>query len=445
VKAPALPHSEELERSVLAVAILDPALFRTTGGSLVAEDFYLERHRSVFAAVRHLQEDGASVDLQTVVSRLEERGELEHVGGIAFVSTLDTDLPSISHIETYVDRVRELAARRQGIAVAAQLHRDLQLGGDETDAALAKASRALRDVTQRVTRAEWTPIGEAVGDAVDMQGRAGRSGVTGIPSSLVDVDRILHGFHRGELCIIGGRPGQGKTTFAMNIAAGAALAGYHIAVVSLEMSTIALATKALCSEARVPVETFERGFVTNDQWGRLNDVAKRLFDAPLWLDDSPSATLRDVIARVRRLASEKESLDMVVVDYLQLLAAEPGRRETNRNLELGEMTRAFKGLAREMGIPVIVLSQLSRAPERRGDPRPTPADLRESGNLEQDADVILFVFREEVYLPDREDLKGKAQILVGKNRNGQSGVAIDLVFDAPCQRFADPARQGRPF
>jgi replicative DNA helicase len=435
-----LPHSEESERAVLAAILLDPRVLPTVSGRLRPDDCYLERHRILYESMLELQEANTHVDMRTLQAKLEHKGALEKVGGVAYLASLDLDLPDLGRVETYVEIVKERSVRRRLIEASGEIIRDCLDGGVDADVALARAEQSVFALGEEAVKRGFVSIGEVIHETLeDLEERPG-STLIGVPTGFIELDRMTHGLNRGNLIIIAGRPGMGKTSLALNIAQHVALREKRgAAIYSLEMSQQELALRILCSESNVPFSSLRRGHLSQAQWGRIIQTAKAAADAPLYIDDSPNPTLLEVASKARRLKAEK-GIELVILDYLQLMQA--GGRYENRNLEIAAISRGMKQLAKELDLPVIALSQLSRAPERRGsDHRPQLADLRESGSIEQDADLVAFVYRDEIYNPDDEEVKNLAELIIAKHRNGVTGT-VDLVFLGETTSFRNLDRHG---
>jgi len=437
IEQKSLPHSEESERAVLAAILLDPTRhLPTTSGRLRPEDFYLERHQRLYEAMLELQEVKSEIDIRTLQAKLEQKKQWQEVGGLAYVGTLEVDLPDLGRVEHYVEIVKERSLRRRLIAASAEIYRNCQDGGLEAKYALDRAEQAILELGEQAVPRGFVTIAEAIkGTVFDLEDRPDDV-LTGIRSGFDDWDALTHGLNPGNLIIIAGRPGMGKTSFALNVAQSVALkhAG-TVGVFSLEMSVNELAMRILASESEV---SLRRRRPSDRDWERIHRAARRVTEAGIYIDDSASPTLLEVASKARRLKLEK-GLDLLILDYLQLMQA--GGRYENRNLEIGAITRGLKGLAKELAIPVMALSQLSRQPERRGsDHRPQLADLRESGSIEQDADLVAFIYRDEVYNPENEESQGLAEIIVAKNRNGQTGT-VELAFFGETTTFRSLSRQ----
>jgi replicative DNA helicase len=435
-----LPHSEESERAVLAAVLLDPRILPTITGRLRPDDFYSEKHRTLYQAMIDLQEERTGIDVRTLQARLEQQAQLDEVGGVAYLASLDLDLPDLGRSDAYVEIVKERSIRRRLIAASGEIIRDCLDGGLAAAEALGKAEQAVLGLGEEAVRRGFVSLGEVFHATLeDLEERPG-STLIGLPTGFTDFDRMTHGLNRSNLIIVAGRPGMGKTSFALNVAQHVAIREKRpVAIFSLEMSQQELALRVLCSEADVPFSRLRSGHLSQKQWSRIIQTVRGTSDAPLFIDDSPNPSLLEVGSKARRLKAEK-GLDLLVLDYLQLMQA--GGRYENRTLEIGAISRGLKQLAKELDIPVVALSQLSRQPERRGsDHRPQLADLRESGSIEQDADLVAFIYRDEIYHPEDEDVKGLAEVILAKHRNGETGT-IELAFLGESTSFRNLARHG---
>jgi replicative DNA helicase len=437
-----LPHSEESERAVLGAVLLDPQILPTITGRLKAEDFYLERHQTLYGGMVQLQEERVAIDLRTLQAKLEQQGRFEGVGGIAYLASLDLDLPDLGRIDAYVEIVKERSIRRRLITASGRIIRECLDGGLPAQEALAHAEQEILGLGEEAIQRGFVQLATVLHTTLEeLEERPGAT-LTGVPSGFTDLDRITHGLNKGNLIIIAGRPGMGKTSLALNIAQNVAIREKRgVGVFSLEMSQQELALRVLCGEAEVPFNRLRAGALSQKQWSSVVQTVRNTSDAPLFIDDSPNPTLLEVASKCRRLKAER-GLALVILDYLQLMQA--GGRYENRNLEIAAISRGLKQLAKELEIPVIALSQLSRQPERRGsDHRPQLADLRESGSIEQDADMVAFIYRDEVYNHDQEDNKGLAELIIAKHRNGETAT-IPLVFQGEITRFRNAARREDP-
>ncbi|MGD2115934.1 MAG: replicative DNA helicase, partial [Acidobacteriota bacterium] len=389
-------------------------------------DFYQERHRLLYATMVSLQEEGSAIDLRTIQARLEQQDKFQAVGGLAYIAGLDLDLPDLGRVDSYVEIIKERSIRRRLITASQEILRDCLDGGVEAAEALGRAEQAVFGLGEEAVRKGFVQLGSVLHETLeDLEERPG-STLIGVPTGFTDLDRITHGLNRGNLIIVAGRPGMGKTSFALNCCQHVALREQRpVGIFSLEMSAQELGLRILCSEAGVPFGRLRSGHLSQKQWSRIIQCTRQVGDAPLYIDDSPNPSLLEVASKARRLKAEK-GLELLVLDYLQLMQA--GGRYENRNLEIAAISRGMKQLAKELELPVIALSQLSRNPERRGsDRRPHLADLRESGSIEQDADLVAFIFREEVYSPDDPEVEGLAELIIAKHRNGETGT-VELAF-----------------
>lgn len=434
-----LPSNLEAERFVLGSILLNGPRFIETAGALEPDDFSLEKHRRIFTRMGELHARAETIDRVTVANELIRHSELESCDGLSYLVSLDDGLPEISNLEGYIRIVRDKAVLRRMIFAAQHMMNRCLAGEEAPEQILAGAEEALlRLGDSQVKTGLASPrqiIDEYQGGLNAFLDPSRR--VKGLSTGLYKLDEMTGGLHRGELVILAARPSMGKTALALNIAHHVATkAGETAAIFSLEMSKEALLTRILCASARVDSQRFRAGYLNAEERRRLQAAASQLVEAPLFIDDTAGANLMDIHAKLRRLQSERK-LGLVVVDYLQLMSGW-GRYE-NRNQEISTISRGMKLLAKELDVPMLVLSQLNRAPEtRQGDHRPQLSDLRESGSIEQDADLVGFIFREEVYKRDREDLHGLAELIVAKQRNGPVG-KVDLVFLHQLTKFENRA------
>src|SRR5271165_5881526 len=425
-----LPANLDSERFVLGAILLNDNAYIQVAGALLPEDFSLEKHRRIFARMAELYERRQKIDRVTVANELVRHNQLESIDGLSYLASLDEGLPALANLESYIRIVKDKAMLRQIIFNSQSLIDRCILGEDDPSQIIAGAEEALLRIGDARTKDALVNPREILRDYegginafLDPSKR-----ITGISTGFKKLDEKTGGLHEGDLIIIAARPSMGKTALALNIAQHVATLRDQpktVAVFSLEMSRESLLTRMICSRARVDQQKFRAGFLNADERRQLQVALLELSEAPLFIDDSSNTNLMDVHAKLRRLQSE-HGLGLVIIDYLQLMGSR-GRSE-NRNQEISTISRGLKLLAKELKVPMLVLSQLSRAPETRpGDHRPQLSDLRESGSIEQDADLVSFIFREEVYKPDREDLRGMAELLLAKQRNGPTG-RVNLVF-----------------
>ncbi|HLM98419.1 MAG TPA: replicative DNA helicase [Bryobacteraceae bacterium] len=434
-----LPCNLDAERFVLGSILMDDSLFVQVAGSLEGEDFSLEKHRRIFQRMADLSERGERIDRVTVANELLRYNELESCDGLSYLVSLDDGLPRIFNLDSYVRIVKDKSILRRIIFTSQHLMNRCLVGEEDPEQILAGAEESLLKLgDSRMKTGLASPaqvIEEYQGGLNAFLDPSKR--IKGISTGYTKLDEMTGGLHAGELIILAARPSMGKTALALNIAQHVATRlSETVAVFSLEMSKESLLTRMLCSTARVDSQRFRAGYLNQDERRKLQAAAAQLVEAPLFIDDTAGASLMEMHAGLRRLQQQRK-LGLVVVDYLQLMSGR-GRFE-NRNQEISTISRGMKLLAKELNVPMLVLSQLSRAPEtRQGDHRPQLSDLRESGSIEQDADLVAFIFREEVYRRDREDLRGLAELLVAKQRNGPIG-KIDLVFLHHLTKFENRA------
>lgn len=429
----ALPHSLDGERTVLGAILIENEAFHHASEILTEVDFYRRAHQQIFTRMAALSERGQAIDLVTLKEELARSGELESAGGVQYLTSLMDGVPRATNVPYYARIVKEKAVLRNLISSSNRIIQTCFDEPDDTQAVLAEAERAILEVSEKSVRAGFEPVGEIVKHSfktVDELAER-RELVTGIPTGFLEFDEMTSGLQRSDLIIVAARPAMGKTSLCMNIAQHAGLAGAHtVGIFSLEMSKEQLVLRLLCGEGRVDMHKLRSGFLSEKDWARLIQAVSNLSEAKIFIDDSPGLGVSEMRAKARRLKLE-HGLDLLVVDYLQLMQGR-GRFE-NRTQEIAGISRAMKGLAKELDIPIVALSQLSRAPEARGDHRPQLSDLRESGALEQDADVVVFIYREEEYDSTPEN-KGVAELIIGKQRNGPTGT-IKLAFIKEYTRF----------
>ncbi|MDP2997567.1 MAG: replicative DNA helicase [Bryobacterales bacterium] len=434
-----LPSNLDAERFVLGSILLDDSAFIAVAGMLSAADFSLETHRRIFGRMTDLNARGEKIDRVTLANELMKHGQLESCGGLTYVVSLDEGLPQLSNLDSYVRIVRDKSILRRIILTSQKLIERCTMGEDEPDEILASAEEELLKLGEaRAREALISPrqiIDEYDGGLNAFLDPSKR--IQGLSTGFTKFDEKTGGLHPGELIILAGRPAMGKTALALNIATHIALKnGKTVAIFSLEMSSESLLTRMLCASARVDSQKFRAGYLNQDERRLLAAKAQEFTQAPIYIDDTANTNLMDIHAKLRRLNAE-HGLGLAVVDYLQLMGGR-GKFE-NRVQEVSALSRGLKLMSKELRIPILVVSQLSRAPEtRQGDHRPQLSDLRESGSIEQDADIVAFIFREEVYKPDRADLRGLADLMIAKQRNGPTGI-IKLVFLHALTKFENAA------
>ena len=441
-----LPVSMEAERSILGAILLDNSLYDQAAENLTPDDFSLDAHRRVYSRMRDLQESGRPVDMITLVEELDRRKEVEAIGGVAYLSSLIDGVPDRPSIEHYVRIVRNKALLRGLINLAQNAIAEAIEHSDEAEEVLGRAEQAIFQLSENRIGQGFMNIPSIIkgsfGSLEELLDRGQE--ITGLETHYTLLDKLTSGLQPSDLIIIAARPSMGKTALAMNIAENAAvLDGKVVGVFSLEMSREALLMRMLASHAQVDSKDLRQGFLTKDDMRKLTRATEQLSHSKLFIDDSPGISVSEMRAKARRLR-QTEGLDLLIVDYLQLMSAVPigGKRFENRTQEVSAISRGLKALAKELNVPVVALSQLSRAPESRGgDHRPQLSDLRESGSIEQDADVVAFIFREEVYKKDDPDLEGMAELIVAKQRNGPTDM-IKMAFVKRYTRFENLAKEG---
>jgi replicative DNA helicase len=434
-----LPSNVDAERLVLGSILLNDSLYIQAAGDLQADDFSLEKHRRIFSRMGELHERGERIDRVTVANELMRLNELESCDGLSYLVSLDDGLPQILNLDAYIRIVKDKAVLRRIIFASQHLMNRCLIGEEEPDEILSGAEETLLKLGESRVKSGLLSPRQVIDDYqgglnafLDPSKR-----IKGVSTGFSRFDEKTSGLHAGDLFILAARPSMGKTALALNIAHHVATkAKRTVAVFSLEMSKESLLTRMLCATARVDSQRFRAGYLNADERKRLQAAASSLVEAPLFIDDTAGIHLMDIHAKLRRLKAE-HGLGLVVVDYLQLMSGR-GRFE-NRNQEISTISRGMKLLAKDLNVPMLVLSQLNRAPEtRQGDHRPQLSDLRESGSIEQDADLVAFIFREEVYRPNDESLKGQAELILAKQRNGPVG-KIELVFLHEFTKFENRA------
>jgi replicative DNA helicase len=432
-----LPHSAEAESAVLGAVLVDNRHLNRAQELLTAETFYSPRHRKIFKALCALSESGAALDLVTVCDQLARQGDLDAVGGAGTVAALTDGLPRAANVEHYAKIVREKWVLRQLARASQEILSSSLRPTTTTDQILDEAEKAIFRIAEDRLRSGLVPLKTVAERSLQMieELTQRRELITGTPTGFTDLDHMTAGLQPSDLIILAARPAVGKTTCALNMAAHAALShGRTVGMFSLEMSHQQLFLRLLCAEAQVDAHLLRTGRIGKEDWSRIIKCYGTLCEAPFYIDDTPGVGVMEMRAKSRRLKLE-HGLDLLVVDYLQLMRGRGGY--DSRQQEISDISRSLKELAKELKIPVIALSQLSRAPEQRGgDHRPQLSDLRESGAIEQDADVVLFLFREEMYKKDDPDLRGRAELIVAKQRNGPTG-KVDLVFIREFTRFGN--------
>src|SRR6516165_6701791 len=436
-----LPHNLEAERSVLGAILLHNDAFNLAAEVIDAGDFFREAHRRIFNKMVALTERGDAIDLVTLKEELGRSGDLEEVGGLAYIAALVDGVPRATNVEHYARIIKEKATLRSLIFSANRILSTAYDAEEEADLILDQAEHAIFAIADDKVRDGFVSLRQLAQSSLDKleQLHSKRDLITGVPTGFTDLDEMTSGLQPSDLIIVAARPSMGKTSLVLNVAQPVGTkSDMTVGLFSLEMSKEQLFLRMLTAEARIDAHRLRGGFLGDRDWGRLSQAIGTLSEAKIFIDDTPSIGVLEMRAKCRRLASEHK-LHLVVIDYIQLMQGR-GRFE-NRTLELASISRSLKALAKELSVPVVVLSQLSRAPEARSDHRPQLSDLRESGALEQDADVVVFIYREDQYGGKGEapaDAQGTAEIIVGKQRNGPTGV-VKLAFIREFTRFENLA------
>ncbi|MCL2136367.1 MAG: replicative DNA helicase [Coriobacteriia bacterium] len=435
------PNNREAEQAVLAAMILDSDIVEEALSQISARDFYRSAHRSIFSAISDLAEKRTPIDQISLADRLEARGELESAGGLNYIVTLANNSMAIYNWENHIEIVRRNSLMRDLMDASEQIKSLAGSSLDDTEEIVSEAERLLLSATEERIQTGFKRIDQLLIETstlLDEQGRDQKH-LVGVPSGFIDLDNALAGFRGGDLIILAARPSIGKSALAMNMAVNAAKDGYTIAFFSLEMPSEQITQRILAAEAGVNSHYMRTANLSVDQWSEINKAAGRLYACELYIDDNPSLNLIQLRAKARRqLRNVEPGKAMLIVDYLQLMQPSKTSQDRQRYVEVGDLTRGLKILAKELSVPIMVLSQLSRAVESRTDRTPQLSDLRESGSIEQDADVVLFIDRSmgrrEAEQPNRPPL-GTARLIIGKNRNGPTGDDIILTFDYATTRF----------
>lgn len=434
------PQNIEAEQSVLGGILLNNQALNSVLEILKAEDFYSEAHRKIYTAIVELSEKNEPSDLVTLSSILRDKKHLDQAGGTTYLASLVDNVPSSANIVHYSKIVKEKSILRSLIATATEILNKSYDASKDIEIVLDEAEHAIFDISENKIRPAFYPFKEIIKDSVKTIEKLyeRKELVTGVPTGYDKVDDLTSGLQKSDLIIIAGRPSMGKTAFALNIAQYAALeSAVPVAVFSLEMSKEQLAIRMLSAEARVDSQRIRRGFLGETDWPKLIAAASRLSEAPIYIDDTPAITVLEMKAKARRLKAEV-NLGLIILDYLQLMRSS-GYKDS-REQEISDISRSLKALAKELNLPVVALSQLNRKVEDRNNKRPQMADLRDSGAIEQDADIIAFIYRDEVYDKSEENPeRGIAEIIIGKQRNGPTGM-VKLAFLEKYTRFENLAR-----
>ena len=434
------PHSVEAEISVLGAMLQDSDAVLKALELLTADDFYLPEHKELFQVMGALSREHSPIDLVTVHTELARRGTLEGIGGDTSLMRILNAVPTTANVRAYIDIVRERSILRRLIGACQNISGECYRQQTPLEEILASAEKQIFDIAMNRTDGETLqPLGQVVVRSYDMieELAKNKGAVSGVPTGFIDLDNLLTGLHGGEFIVIGARPAMGKTSFAMNVAAHASLyQGKKVAVFTLEMPREQIAMRVLCSDARVDMQRVRKGTLTEDDWVRLANSLTPMVAAPMYIDDTAGLSPSQLRSRCRRLMMEKGGLDMIVIDYLGLMRSDT--RVENRQQEVSDISRQLKAIALELKIPVVACAQLSRANKDRQDKRPMLSDLRDSGSIEQDADVVMFLYREEYYNKETED-KNIGEVIIAKQRSGPLGT-VKLAWLSEFTTFVNLAR-----
>ncbi|WP_203333365.1 replicative DNA helicase [Planococcus beigongshangi] len=428
------PHNQEAEQSVLGAVFLEPQSLISVAEIVMPEDFYRIAHQKIFQTMINLSDRGKAIDVVTVTEELSAKKELEDVGGLSYLTEIANAVPTAANVGHYAHIVEEKALLRRLIRVATSIVEDGFTREDEVEALLAEAEKKMMEVSSRKNAGDFIHIKDVLVKTYDnielLHTRKGD--VTGVPTGFRDLDKITAGFQRNDLIIVAARPSVGKTAFALNVAQNVATkTDENVAIFSLEMGAEQLVMRMLCAEGNIDAQVLRTGALQNEDWRKLTMAMGSLSNAGIFIDDTPGIRVNDIRAKCRRLKQEY-GLGMIMIDYLQLIAG-TGKAGENRQQEVSDISRSLKGLARELEVPVIALSQLSRGVEQRQDKRPMMSDLRESGSIEQDADIVSFLYREDYYDKETED-QNMIEIIIAKQRNGPTGT-VKLAFVKEYNKF----------
>jgi replicative DNA helicase len=430
------PHNLEAEQAVLGAVLLDSDCLVSVLEKIRAEDFYRTAHRLIFEGMLELWEKQEPIDLVTLTAVLHDRRQLEEVGGVGYLTELANAVPTAANVDYYAQIVEEKSLMRRLIRTATQIVTEGYAGGESVGELLSEAERRIMEIGNRRSSTGFVPIRDVLMEVFERVETLfhQKGGITGIPSGFVDLDRMTSGFQRSDLIIVAARPSVGKTAFALNIAQNVGVrAKETVAIFSLEMSAPQLVQRIICAEANVDAGRLRTGHLENEDWEKLTMAIGTLSDAQIYIDDTPGLTVAEIRAKCRRLKRER-GLGLIVIDYLQLIHGR-GKPGESRQQEVSEISRTLKQIARELNVPVIALSQLSRSVEQRQDKRPMLSDLRESGSIEQDADIVAFLYRDDYYDKESEK-KNIVEIIIAKQRNGPVGT-VELVFLKNYNKFVN--------
>ncbi|PKM40169.1 MAG: replicative DNA helicase [Firmicutes bacterium HGW-Firmicutes-9] len=441
-----LPHVSDAERSVLGSMLIDAGALEVCLEQLREEDFYVPANATIYAAMRDVRASGNAVDLVTLTAELERHNKLDMAGGLTYLTDLVTFVPTAANVQHYIGLVETKSTQRALIRAGGEIMRDGMDDEKELEDTLNLAEKRIYEISMRKVQGTLVPMEQIVPEAYHLIGELAqrRGKITGIPSGFIELDRMTNGFQKSDLIIVASRPAMGKSSFAMNVAQYAAVHNAKTVVVfSLEMSSEQLVMRMLCTEASVDSQRIKEGLIGNNEMNNLMEVMDPMSRAKIFIDDSSGANVAMIRSKCRRL-SARAGLDMIVIDYLQLMQASGSRKDGNRMQEISDMTRQLKLLARELNVPIILLCQLNRGPDTRADHRPVISDLRESGSIEQDADMVILLYRPAAYMDTQEYEMGDntSQIIIAKHRHGSTGV-VKLLWQGEYTRFRSIAQENQ--
>lgn len=433
-----LPHNLEAEQSVLGAAFISKIALQKVCEDLTEESFYMDSHSKIFEALKELYNDGIAVDITTVTNKLREKKSLKQIGDVDYLLEIVNSVPTASNVEYYINIVNEKAVLRNLIDTATGIVSEAYMGDSSINETLDDAERKILNVVKNRKTSEFKSIGEALSKAQSDLERLSENGseITGVPSGFHDLDKVTTGFHENEFIILAARPGMGKTAIVLNMAVNIAqVTKKNVALFNLEMGAEQLAMRMISSAGQIDGYKLRTGKLEHNDWKRVNEAISQLADTNIKIDDTPGITIGEIRAKCRRLATTEEGLVLVVIDYLQLVTS-TNKYAGNRQQEVAEISRALKTLALELKVPIIACAQLSRAVEGREDKRPLMSDLRESGSIEQDADIVAFLYRDDYYNKEArmDDNNSVVEFIIGKNRNGPTKT-IELLFKKNTSTF----------
>lgn len=440
MKERVMPHNIEAEQSVLGSMFLSKYALQKCVETLESNQFFLDSHAKIFNAISELSEQGKPIDITTVTAKLDNKKELMQVGGVEYIAEITNLVPSAANVDEYIKIVSEKATLRKLIETAIEIETEGYGGKDSLSDILDKAEQKILNVVKTRKGTEFRSIQDVLFKTqADLEKLAQTKGeITGIPTGFYDLDKITSGLHENELIIIAARPAMGKTAFALNLATNMAInSKKSVALFNMEMGAEQLATRMLSSVGQIEGYKLRNGRLEHNDWKRINEAISRLADTNIFIDDTPGMTIGEIRAKCRRLASSEKGLDIVIIDYLQLISGS-AKYAGNRQQEIAEISRSLKTLAMELEIPIIALAQLSRSVEGRDDKRPILSDLRESGSIEQDADIVAFLYRDDYYNKESaiDEYTSRSEFIIGKHRNGPT-TTIDLLFKRNTSTFVN--------